>query len=79
MLHMRSFFNRYGVVILFLVWVLIGSGLHARRSEASASRPLEASCASNREADRGGEENHDPSAIVVVTESIGTAWPLACV
>ena len=75
---MQTFFNRCGVVIFFLVWVLIGSGLYARRCEASASPTLKAPRPDHLETDRGGEENHDPSAMVVVTESIGTAWPLAC-
>ena len=75
---MRKVFNRYSILILYLVWVLIGSGLSAGRSEASANRPLEAPCPSTLEKSRGGEENHETSAVVIVTESIGTAWPLTC-
>ena len=75
---MRKVFNPYNIVIFYLVWVLIGSGLPAGRSEASANRPLEAPCPSNLEKNRGGEENYESSAVVMVTESIGTAWPLAC-
>ena len=78
LLHRQTCFNRCGVFIFFLVWVLIGSGLTERRCEASASPPPKAPCPSHLEADRGAEETHETSAVVVVTESIGTAWPLAC-
>ncbi|WP_372679060.1 S1C family serine protease [Desulfosarcina sp.] len=75
---MQTCFNRHGVVIFFMVGVLVGSGLYARRCEAGASPPRKGPCPSHLEADRSGEENLEPSANVVVTESIGTAWPLAC-
>lgn len=74
---MRIFFNRYDVGILVLVGGLMVSGLYAPLCEASANRPLDAPLHSRLETHRSGGESHAPASMVVVTESIGTAWPIA--
>ncbi len=75
---MQTFFNRCGVEISVLVWVLMVSGFYAPLSGASANRPRDAPIHSGLETNRGGGESHEPASMVVVTESIGTAWPIAC-
>ena len=75
---MRTFFNRYGVGISALVWVLMVSGHHAPLFAASANRHVDVPFNPSLETNRGGGESHEPASMIVVTESIGTAWPIAC-
>lgn len=69
--------KRYVVGISILGWVLMVSGLYAPLSEASANRPSGPPLHSRLEMNQGGSESHEQAAMVVVTESIGTAWPIA--
>ena len=60
-----------------LVWAILVSGLQVPLSIASTTSTLDVPDNSNSEPNRNGDQIHEPAAMVVETESIGTAWPIA--
>lgn len=72
-----TFFRGQGVGVSFLVGVLMVSGLRAPLSGTSAGRPQDTPSHADLKTNRGSGQSHAPAAMVVVTESIGTAWPIA--
>lgn len=74
---MQTFLYRFGVGISILVWVWMFPGLHPSLSEAIATPPVVPSFDSGLETDQGAGQRHTSTNMVIVTESIGTAWPVA--
>ncbi|WP_155316936.1 S1 family peptidase [Desulfosarcina alkanivorans] len=75
---MHVFFNLYNAGISLLVWSLIVSGLHAPLCEATPHHPREAAFPSGPETNPTEGNGRAPAAVAVVSESVGTAWPMAC-
>jgi hypothetical protein len=77
LLNMRTPFSHYAILVSVLAWVCIFSDLQAPLSEAIANPPAENPVYAGLATDRDGGSDHDSGDMILVTESIGTAWPVA--
>jgi S1-C subfamily serine protease len=74
---MQTFLYHYGAGISILVWVWMFPGFHPSLSKAIATSPVAPTFDSGLSADQRPGQGQASTSIVIVTESIGTAWPVA--